>query len=81
MSLPDDPFEEARLRARAAGTCPVGELGAFYAEHASADELCGMFACRECAEGGRWPAADSGNPWDPGPGAPAGEPDADPIPF
>ena len=78
MSLPDDPFEEARLRARAAGTCPVGELGAFYAEHASADELCGMFACRECAAGG-W--GGPGARADPAPETPPGARGGDGVPF
>lgn len=78
MKMGDDPFEGARRRARAAGSCPVEELEGFYAEHAAADELCGMFACGECVAGG-W--GGPGARADPAPETPPGARGGDGVPF
>ncbi|MDO4401159.1 MAG: hypothetical protein Q4D27_09465 [Coriobacteriia bacterium] len=44
----DEMFKLAEAEAKAADTCPVNLLEAFYANHWDFGTLCAGFACEEC---------------------------------
>ena len=46
--LRENPFDLAGRRADERGACPVTLLDGFYANHATFDELCCEFSCKEC---------------------------------
>ena len=46
--LRENPFDLAGRKAGERGACPVTLLDDFYANHATFDELCCEFSCKEC---------------------------------